>query len=955
MRLPGWMLLAVAVVAASRAAAAPPGPRPAWTTSRVVGTPDPPPPYRFEDAFPRLRFERPIEMGPVPESDRLFVAQLKGKVLTFANRRDAERGDLMIDLGAAVKELDMLYGMAFHPRYPATPYVYLCYAQPGGRQDGSHLSRFRVSGDPPVADPKSETVLLTFLSGGHNGCSIRFGLDGDLYVSTGDAAEPFPPDKLDVGQTVDDLLSAILRIDVDHPAPGKGYSIPSDNPFASSKGVRPEIWAYGFRNPWKMSFDPATGELWVGDVGWETWEMIHRVERGENHGWSVMEGFMRVRPEAKAGPQPFTPPIAVHPHSEARSITGGVVYRGQALADLRGTYVYGDFETGKIWGLRYDAAAKKVTWHQEIADARRNVVAFGVDRAGEVYIVDYGGATSSTSFVASGLYRLVRNPAAGANRAFPRQLSQTGLFRSAATHTLAPGVVEYAVNAAPWADGATGTRFVALPGRTSVTVERGRWKFPTGTVLGKTLALPGRRARRVETQLLHWDGELWRPYSYRWNDAGTDATLVEAAGEDVRVPVEGRTQSWRFHARGECSTCHNSWSGPVLAFSAPQLREMDGLVARQVLSAAPVEPYPRLHDPYDADAPIETRARSYLHVNCAHCHRFGAGGMAALQLPFELELGRTETVGTKPTQGTFGLSGAAVIVPGDPFRSVLFYRVATLGSGHMPRIGSRVLDMDGVGLIERWIRRLPAATSTPAPEARYADTLAEAQELRATAARSADPPAPIAARLLESTSGALMLLRALDQGQVPAAARDDLVTRAAAAERPEIRGLFERFLPEEQRAARLGEKIDPQQILGLDGRPERGRRLFQQGGAGCVACHRAGGAQGGVLGPDLAKIGTKYTREQILDNVLQPSKQVDAKYLWYVVETSDGQTLAGIMAERTTRAVALMDAQGTVTRVPMNKVKLLAAQDKSPMPELLLSALTAQEAADLIAFLASLK
>lgn len=916
-----------------------------------MGTPEPPPPYKVEDAFPKIKFQRPTEIAAMPGSDRLFVVELQGKIYSFPDRRDAERADLAVDL-AALPGFHQIYGIAFHPQFERNRYVYLMYAQKAGRADGSHLSRFVVKPtEPPTIDLASETLLLTWYSGGHNAGCLRFAPDGTLYLATGDGAEPFPPDRLNVGQTVNDLMSAILRIDVDHPDKGKAYGIPRDNPFVAMAGARPEIWAYGLRNPWRFTIDPVTSELWAADVGWETWEMVHRIERGGNYGWPVMEGPLKVRADAKPGPTPILPAVAVHPHTEARSITGGHVYRGKALPELEGAYVYGDFETGKLWGIRYDGKEKRVTWNKELADTRRNPVSFGVDRHGEPLLLDYGGAIFTRQFAAAGLYRLVRNPAAGANQRFPRRLSDTGLFGDVRKHALAAGVVPYAVNAEPWADGAAAERFVGLPGKTQVDVEklnRNKWLFPVGTVFGKTMSLA---KKRLETQLLHFDGEIWRPYSYRWDDQGRDATLVDARGE--------QTKSWRFAARGECATCHNVWSGPVLGFRPPQLargQQLANLTELGVLSVPPRDPFPRLVGPYDAEAPLDARARSWLDVNCAHCHRVGAGGMAALQLLFETEIGRSETVGARPTQGTFGLSGGAVIVAGDPFRSVLFYRLTTLGSGHMPRLGARELDSAGLDLIERWIGRIPAASfpAPPPPEPAYAATLAAAQTLRGSSVRKDEAVAPLVDRLLGSTSGALMLVRALDRGMVAPSARQETITRGSTHERPEIRGLFERFIPEEQRAARLGETIDPQQILTLAGQAERGKRLFLQGGAGCFVCHKVGD-QGGTFGPTLDRLGTKYSPFQLLEQILSPSRKVEPQYMMYVAELTDGQTQAGLLVEKKADHVALKDAAGTITRIPSAQLKALVVQDKSPMPDQLLSALTAQEAADLVAFLASLK
>ena len=215
---------------------------------------------------------------------------------------------------------------------------YICYVRKNDSPDGSVVSRFTVSRtDPPVIEPKSEQVILKFYSGGHNGGCLEFGNDGYLYISTGDAAVPSPPDVMMTGQDCSDLLSSVLRIDVDHArSPARPYRIPPDNPFVNTPGVRPEIWAFGFRNPWKMSFDRATGDLWVGDVGWELWELVFKVKRGGNYGWSVMEGPQPVNVEARRGPTPILPPIKVHPHSEAASITGGYVYHGTRLPELSG-------------------------------------------------------------------------------------------------------------------------------------------------------------------------------------------------------------------------------------------------------------------------------------------------------------------------------------------------------------------------------------------------------------------------------------------------------------------------------------------------------------------------------------------------------------------------------------------------------------------------------------------
>lgn len=185
------------------------------------------------------------------------------------------------------------------------------------------------------------------MEGGHNGACLEFGPDGFLYVSAGDGEAPNPPDPRDAGQDVSNILSTVLRIDVMPHGNDPLYKVPADNPFVALTNARPEIWAYGFRNPWKMTFAP-DGELWLGDVGWELDEMVYRIRKGGNYGWSIMEGPQPVRPNARRGPTEILPAAIALPHTDAASVTGGYVYRGQRFPDLVGTYIFGDYETRRI-------------------------------------------------------------------------------------------------------------------------------------------------------------------------------------------------------------------------------------------------------------------------------------------------------------------------------------------------------------------------------------------------------------------------------------------------------------------------------------------------------------------------------------------------------------------------------------------------------------------------------
>ena len=612
-----------------------------WRGSTLKGSPDPPAPYTAELAFPHLKFNFPVVLVPAAGTNRLFLGELKGRIYSFPEDPACTKPDLALDLAPLYPDFTAFYGLVFHPEFDKNRYVYLCYVGKNDLVDGSVVSRFTVSRtDPPVIDPKSEKKLLKFWSGGHNGACLVFGNDGYLYISTGDGASPTPPDPMMTGQDCSDLLSSVLRIDVDHSDAGKAYAIPADNPFLNSPGVRPEVWAYGFRNPWKMSVDKVTGKLWVGDVGWELWELVYDVKRGGNYGWSVMEGPQPVNVEARRGPTPILPPIKVHPHSEATSITGGYVYRGTRLPELVGTYIYGDFMTGILWGLRSEG--DKITWERELARTPVHLVAFGESNSGELYMVDHDRTHQ--------IYRLARNPAVAAVSNFPRRLSQTGLFSSTADQQPAPGVIPYSINTELWADGATAARFLAVPDQGRIALDdQGNWRFPDGSVLVRTVSIeqdeghPASR-RRMETQILHLEADAWRPYSYVWNADQTDATLAEPGGANMTLVQKtsgGRRElNYHVYARTECVLCHSPWvekrttvygiqSASPLGINPAQLNrpvargantpnQLEVLHEEGLLDVnGDLGKLPKQVDPYDESADLDRRARSYLQTNCA--------------------------------------------------------------------------------------------------------------------------------------------------------------------------------------------------------------------------------------------------------------------------------------------------------------------------------------------------
>jgi putative heme-binding domain-containing protein len=499
-------------------------------------------------------------------------------------------------------------------------------------------------------------------------------------------------------------------------------------------------------------------------------------------------------------------------------------------------------------------------------------------------------------------------------------------------------------------------------------------------VLARTIALEliagdPRSRRRLETQVLHLEAGSWRPYTYLWNDEQTDATLAGLDGatrtltiRDENSPQGHREQDYRFAGRSECVLCHNPWvearttvfgrqSASPLAFNAAQLdREGPGQSAGPLRRLerlgyfnrpVPAGKTARLTDPYEASADLNARARSYLHVNCAHCHQLGAGGSADINLAYSTPPGQTRTIGLRPTQGTFGIDEARIIAPGAPERSVLFYRIAKTGAGRMPRLGSRRVDEAAVRLIADWIARMPQGSPDPLA-VRDAALMAS---LRDPATDRAVVLRPCA----DSPRSALALVRRIAQDGFPEPARPELVALGKNAPCAEVRDLFERFVPDAERVKRLGDSIDPEAILGLTGDAPRGRRWYFEGAeTACKSCHRIGNA-GNDLGPPLDAIGAKYSKRDLLGQIVEPSREIDPKYAAHAVATRAGQVHIGLLVEKTEHAVVLRDAQDRTTRIPATDIEQHVTRPVSLMPEGLLRELTAQQAADLLEFLASLK
>jgi putative heme-binding domain-containing protein len=461
----------------------------------------------------------------------------------------------------------------------------------------------------------------------------------------------------------------------------------------------------------------------------------------------------------------------------------------------------------------------------------------------------------------------------------------------------------------------------------------------------------------VETQLLHFDGEDWRGYTYSWREDGSDADLVPVDGAeklltvvDARAPGGKREMAWTFHSRQQCMVCHNSWSEYALAFSLGQLNHNNqlvtlsevGYVSRVAEDDKQLPPFDsataakersfKSGKPAGSKADIEERARAYLHVNCSHCHRFGGGGgQVVLEMDFSRPLAEMGILDIPPRQGAFDLPGARIVKPGDPCNSVLFYRLAKFGRGRMPHLGSEVPDGNGLEIIARWIESLgdKLTTEPAAGEITKGDL----------------------AKSLATPDAALPLARRL-AGKPDAEAIQKVVAAVAPLPHGPVRDLFEGYLPPDPRGRKLGANPKPAAILALRGDAGRGEALFFAKDLKCATCHKLGD-KGTAIGPELTTIGKTRTRAEILESLLQPSLVIEAKFAQYLLQTADGKTHSGLLVRRDDKQVVLRDAENKEVVVKAEDVELFRPSRVSLMPEGQMGGLLPQEAADLLEFLST--
>ncbi|MBX3191164.1 MAG: PQQ-dependent sugar dehydrogenase [Labilithrix sp.] len=642
----------------------------------------------FEPVSP-VKFDRPVAIET--RGSRMYVLEQGGLIRVLG--ADTSVAPTVADLTKRAGGLRSggeagLLGIAFHPDFAQNKLVYLYFtadkvpAVPGIAFEAI-IARYESPDGGLTLNLATEKRILTIDDpfGNHNGGTIQFGNDGYLYFGLGDAGGGGDP--LKAGQDPNQLFGKMIRLDVDG---GDPYAIPPNNPFAAGGG-RPEIYALGFRNPYRWSFDRPTGDLWVGDVGQGTREEIDKVILGGNYGWSIREGktcFEAPTCDATGLIDPVVDHERTPANLEAISICGGVVYRGSKIPEISGKYVYGDTGTGRFWAIPTDEAAPTpLRLEQDLP--KTSPVGFALDPNGEVVFANYEGT-------------ILRIAPPKPPQEMPDKLSETGCMDPADATKPIAGLFPYDVNVPQWADGALAERYLSIPGDAKIGVlPDGRLELPAGSVAMKLVRAEG---RPVETQLLlrRPDG-AWEAYAYAWDDDGRDATLV-GGSKDVKL------RSGRDHHivdRAGCASCHNAAAGVTLGVEAAQIDRDFAYPARTGNPLATLEHVGMLSSPVARESyralprlegydTLDRRARAYLHGNCASCHR--GSEPPALDLRFSTRLDATRACDTPR------------LVLGKPEASSIVETMRASGPGRMPPIATTVVHEAAATTVADWIRSL---------------------------------------------------------------------------------------------------------------------------------------------------------------------------------------------------------------------------------------------------------
>ena len=408
----------------------------------------------------------------------------------------------------------------------------------------------------------------------------------------------------------------------------------------------------------------------------------------------------------------FIDPVVEYPHRIGVCAVGGEFYYGDKFPELRGEYIYGDYQYGKIWSMRWDGA--KVVNNQQIGKISANLTSFGKDEAGELYVTAFDG----------NIYRFEKAPATVPAKPFPKRLSETGFFTTMKELTPAPGLIPYTVNVPLWSDHASKERYLALPAKRKVVFNEDKgWEFPEGTVFIKTFFLEIERgkpqaSKRLETRLLVRNPRRWVGYTYRWNPEKTEAYLLQDAETEVLDVMTGKSkvrQTWYYPSSSDCFSCHTQKSGFVLGVKTLQMNRMISYQGREInqlellaeldiftnkLTRQPAE-LNRFPDWDDEKSGINKLVNAYIDVNCAHCH--SPPGYMDMDLRYHMASDQVRLLNREPSHVRLGSKDSKIVYPGKPDKSELYLRMFSRNNGQMPPLASSVVDEKAETIIRRWI------------------------------------------------------------------------------------------------------------------------------------------------------------------------------------------------------------------------------------------------------------